>query len=62
MKFILKIIFISFVVITMQGCIVGKVVSAPFKITGAILNTVTPDIVGDSVSATGEVIDTVIPF
>ncbi len=62
MKIILKTTFILFVTISFQGCIVGKVVSAPFKVTGAVLNTVTPDIVGDTVSGVGDVVDTVIPF
>ena len=46
----------------MQGCVVGTIVSIPFEITGSVLNTVTPGVVGDSVSGTGEVLDTVIPF
>lgn len=50
------------ITLLVQGCMVGTIVSAPFKITGAVLNTVTPDVVGDSVSGTGEVLDTVIPF
>jgi len=49
-------------VITFNGCIVGDVVSLPFKVTGAVVNTITPDIVGDSISTTGDVVDTVIPF
>lgn len=44
------------------GCIVGDVIALPFKVTGAVVNVVTPDIVGDSISGTGDVIDTVIPF
>ncbi|KAB7886140.1 DUF6726 family protein [Poseidonibacter ostreae] len=59
---LLQILFISFIVVTMQGCIVGTVVSAPFKVAGAVVNTVTPDIVGDTISGTGDVIDAVIPF
>lgn len=59
---LLQIAVISFLVITMQGCIVGTVVSAPFKIVGAVVNTVTPDVVGDTISGTGDVIDAVIPF
>jgi len=59
---LIQIFFLLFITITLQGCLVGKVVAAPFHITGAVLNTVTPDIVGDSVSATGDVLDTVIPF
>jgi len=44
------------------GCIVGDVVALPFRITGAVVNTIAPDIVGDSISNTGELLDTVIPF
>ena len=46
----------------MQGCVVGTIVSIPFEITGSVLNTFTPDVVGDSVSGTGEALDTIIPF
>jgi len=59
---ILQIIFICLITLTIQGCIVGTVVSAPFKIAGAVVNTVTPDIVGDTISGTGDVINAVIPF
>ena len=59
---LLQILFIFLISITIQGCIVGTVVSAPFKVVGAVVNTVTPDIVGDSISGTGDVIDAVIPF
>lgn len=57
----LKIISIICIVILLQGC-VGKIVSAPFKVAGAVVNTVTPDIVGDSISTVGDAVDTVIPF
>jgi len=30
-----------------SGCGVGSIVAAPFKIGGAVINVVTPDIVGD---------------
>lgn len=62
MNIFLKIVLILFIVISFQGCIVGTVVSAPFKIAGAVVNTVTPDIVGDTISTTGDVIDMAIPF
>lgn len=45
-----------------SGCIVGDVVALPFRVTGAVVNTVTPDIVGDSISGAGDAIDTAIPF
>jgi len=57
-----QIVFIFFISITIQGCIVGSMVAAPFKVVGAVVNVVTPDIVGDTISGTGDVLDTVIPF
>ena len=57
-KYILTLIIILF----FNGCIVGDVVALPFRVTGAVLNTVTPDIVGDTVSEVGEAVDTAIPF
>ena len=57
-----QIIFLLFLALFLKGCIVGSIVSASFEITGSFLNTVTPDIVGDTVSGTGEVLDAVIPF
>jgi len=50
------------VVLLFNGCIVGDVVALPFRVTGAVLNTVSPDIVGDTVTEVGETADTVIPF
>jgi len=58
-----KILLLSlFLSIIFTGCIVGDVVALPFKVTGAVINTITPNIVGDSISTTGDVIDTAIPF
>ncbi|MBT5491197.1 hypothetical protein HOK00_02575 [bacterium] len=48
--------------IMFSGCIVGDAVALPFRVTGAVINVVAPDIVGDSISGTGEVLDTAIPF
>jgi hypothetical protein len=59
---LVQIVFIFFIAISIQACVVGTVVSAPFKVVGAVVNTVTPDVVGDSISGTGEIIDAVIPF
>ena len=59
---LLQILIIGLITLTIQGCIVGTVVAAPFKVTGAVVNTVTPDVVGDTISGTGEIIDAVIPF
>ncbi|WP_072682297.1 DUF6726 family protein [Arcobacter sp. LA11] len=59
----MKSFFLIFLIIVLfNGCIVGDVAALPFRVTGAVLNTVTPDIVGDSVSEVGETIDTAIPF
>jgi hypothetical protein len=57
-----QIVFIFFISVSIQACVVGTVVSAPFKVVGAVVNTVTPDVVGDSISGTGDIIDAVIPF
>ncbi|PID48380.1 MAG: hypothetical protein CR967_00025 [Proteobacteria bacterium] len=62
MKFILKTFLLLFIAFAFQGCIVGTAVSFPIKITGKVLNVVTPDVVGDTVSFTGEVVDAAIPF
>ncbi len=45
-----------------MGCGVGTLVALPFKVTGEVINVVAPDIVGDSISAVGDAVDTVIPF
>ncbi len=57
-----KTTFLLFIILSFQGCIVGTVAAVPFKVVGAAVNVVTPDIVGDTISATGDVVDTVIPF
>ena len=57
-----QLLFVFLISILLQGCIVGKDVAAPFHITGAVVNTVTPDIVGDTISVAGDVVDTAIPF
>lgn len=62
LKTILKSLLFIFIILSFQACFVGKVVSAPFKVAGAVVNTVTPDIVGDTISTTGDVVDAVIPF
>jgi len=45
-----------------SGCIVGTIVSLPFKAVGAVVNSVAPEPVGDSIEAVGDVADTLIPF
>ena len=58
----MKYLIATLTAIFLNGCIVGDVVALPFRVTGAVLNTVTPDIVGDTVSGAGDAIDTAIPF
>ena len=55
-------IFLILAVLFFSGCGIGSVVAAPFKVTGAIVNVVTPDIVGDTISGVGDVADAAIPF
>lgn len=62
MKKIKLFIPILFIPLLFTGCIVGDVVALPFRVTGAVVNVVTPDVVGDTISGTGDVIDTAIPF
>ena len=59
----IKHLILTFLVALMfQGCIVGDVVALPFRVTGAVVNVVAPDVVGDAISGTGDVLDTAIPF
>ncbi len=48
--------------IIFSGCGVGDLVAAPFRVTGAVVNVVTPDVVGDTISGVGDAVDTAIPF
>ena len=50
------------IALTFNGCIVGDVVALPFRITGAVVDVIAPDAIGDSISSTGDAIDTAIPF
>ncbi len=58
----LKIILLSLIAFLFSGCIVGTVAALPFKAVGAVVNVVTPDAVGDSISGVGTVVDAAIPF
>ncbi len=51
-----------FIAVFLTGCGVGSLVAVPFKVTGAVVNVVTPDVVGDTISTTGDVIEDTIPF
>ena len=50
------------IALTFNGCIVGDVVALPFRVTGAVINVVAPDAIGDAISSTGDAIDTAVPF
>lgn len=58
----LKIILLALIATLFSGCIVGTVAALPFKAVGAVTNVVAPDVVGDSISGFGDVVDTAIPF
>ena len=57
-----KIVFLALLPLMFSGCIVGTVVSLPFKAVGAAVNIVAPDAVGDSIGAVGDTADILIPF
>jgi hypothetical protein len=59
---ILHLLLVVGITLGFSGCFVGDAVALPFRVTGAVVNVVTPDIVGDSISGVGDVIDTAIPF
>jgi hypothetical protein len=50
------------IALTFSGCIVGDTLALPFRVTGAVLEVVTPDPIGGSVADVGDAIDTAIPF
>jgi len=55
----ISLVFFTFFV---SGCGVGDLAAAPFRVTGAVVNVITPDVVGDTISGVGDVIDKTIPF
>ena len=57
-----KYLIALFTIFIFNGCIVGDTVALPFRVSGAVINVVAPDVVGDTISGTGDVIDTIIPF
>jgi hypothetical protein len=58
----LKIILVALMAVLFSGCGVGSLVALPFKAVGAVANVVTPDVVGDGISAVGDAADAAIPF
>ena len=61
-KIIKSVFLLGIVSIVFSGCGVGDLVAAPFRVTGAVVNIVTPDVVGDSISGVGDALDYAIPF
>ncbi len=57
-----KYLWILVLAIALSGCGVGSLAAVPFKVTGAVVNVVTPSEVGNSISGVGDVIDDSIPF
>ena len=56
-------IIVAFIVVFFfAGCGVGSLVALPFKVTGAAVNVVAPEAVGDSIAETGDLIEDTIPF
>lgn len=55
-------IVLTLVVLFFSGCGVGSLVALPFKVAGSVVNVVTPDAVGDTISSVGDAADAAIPF
>jgi hypothetical protein len=62
MYVILKTLGVLLLIFSLSGCGVGSLLALPFKVTGAVVNVIAPDVVGDSISGTGDALDTAIPF
>jgi hypothetical protein len=62
MYVILKTLGVLLLILSLSGCGVGSLLALPFKVTGAVVNVIAPDVVGDSISGTGDALDTAIPF
>ncbi|MDD2894564.1 MAG: hypothetical protein PHG81_00975 [Aliarcobacter sp.] len=58
----IKYIVGTIIALTFNGCIVGDALALPFRVVGDVLQVVTPDPIGESVSGVGDAIDTAIPF
>ncbi|MEY3089950.1 MAG: hypothetical protein RL113_266 [Pseudomonadota bacterium] len=48
--------------VLLTGCGVGSLVAVPFKATGAVVNVVSPEVIGDSISGVGDAFEDTIPF
>ena len=58
----IKIIAVMLAAIFFTGCGVGSLVALPFKVTGAVLDVFTPEVVEDTVVGAGNTLDAAIPF
>jgi len=56
------VLFTLLLAVFFSGCGVGDLAAAPFRVVGSVVNVVTPDAVGDTISGVGDAIDTAIPF
>ena len=54
----MKFLMLISIMFMLSGCFVGKVVSLPFKVVGAIV----PGPIGTGVDAVGTAVDVVTPF
>ncbi len=53
---------LTIIIILFSGCIAGDIVALPFRVTGAVVNTIAPDIIGETITGAGDAIDLAIPF
>lgn len=58
----IKYIVGTIIALTFNGCIVGDALALPFRVVGDVVQVVTPDPIGESISGVGDAIDTAIPF
>ncbi|SMC09868.1 DUF6726 family protein [Nitratiruptor tergarcus] len=59
----MKKLLVSLVIVLMfSGCGIGSIVAAPFKVTGAVVNIVAPQAVGNTIAGVGDVAEDAIPF
>jgi hypothetical protein len=59
MKDLIFILLIGTTMLLFSGCGASSVAVVPFKVTGALVNVVAPDFVGDVFCGVGEVVEAV---
>jgi len=50
------------IAISFSGCGIADALALPFRVTGAVVEVVTPDPIGKSITGVGDAIDSAIPF